>query len=504
MHTIEHKTDEEKLMFVSILMQNISDAVIGTDTRENNYRILSWNKGAEKLYGWKAEEVIGKSAPDILRTNLDKDQLHLLQENLNKTGYWAGEVIQHNRQNDPINIMASVSIVRDDGGIEIGTVAVNRDMTHKKRAEEIALENKNKLLNEAEQIAQIGSWDWDLKTGQLNWSANMFAIYEIPSSANISFEQFNSCLHPDDRQMVIQRIQAAAEGQAFHDFYHRIICDSGTIKTLHARGEVIRDENGTVCRMMGTGQDVTERIRQSEELKKLSESDVQKNNFIAMASHELKTPITSIKGYVQLILEALEKQSEEKPISPLLLRSSLKSVDKQVSRLTRIISELLDLSKIERGALELKKETFSLNELAIETVEDILYTNATHEINLFHDYAATVVADKDRIGQVMINFLTNAIKYSPGSKKINVRVHKTEAGEAAFSVEDFGIGIDKEEQPRVFDRFYRANGKHEQTYPGFGIGLFIANEFITKHGGRLALESEKNKGSVFTFSLPIS
>jgi signal transduction histidine kinase len=223
-----------------------------------------------------------------------------------------------------------------------------------------------------------------------------------------------------------------------------------------------------------------------------------------MASHELKTPITSIKGYVQLLLDALEKEkNDEKPLPALMVKSSLKSVDKQISRLTRLISELLDLSKIETGTLELKKENFILNELAIETVEDILYTNPTHQINLFHDVHGSVEADKDRIGQVMINFLTNAIKYSPNKNRINVHIRKWE-DEIAFSVEDFGIGIDADEQKKIFERFYRAQGKEEQTYPGFGIGLFIANEFIQKHGGRLMVESEKGKGSVFTFTLPFT
>jgi signal transduction histidine kinase len=168
-----------------------------------------------------------------------------------------------------------------------------------------------------------------------------------------------------------------------------------------------------------------------------------------------------------------------------------------------LISELLDLSKIETGTLQLKKEKFMLNELAIETVEDILYTNQSHQINLFHDFHAEVYADKDRIGQVMINFLTNAIKYSPNNHKINVQLHKIK-DEIAFSVQDFGIGIDKEEQKLVFERFYRAKGKQEQTYPGFGIGLFIAHEFVQKHGGQIMVESEKGKGSTFTFTLPLA
>jgi len=222
-----------------------------------------------------------------------------------------------------------------------------------------------------------------------------------------------------------------------------------------------------------------------------------------MASHELKTPITSIKGYVQLLLNAIEKEKEnQKPLPPLLVRSSLLSVDKQIKRLTRLISELLDISKIETGTLELKKEKFSLNELAIETVEDILYTNTKHKINLYHDFQGHIYGDKDRIGQVMINFLTNAIKYSPDSDRIDVMIHRISNTSIGFSVRDYGIGIDKEEQKRIFERFYRAKGKAEQTYPGFGIGLFIANEFIYKHGGQVWVESEKGNGSTFTFTLP--
>lgn len=240
-----------------------------------------------------------------------------------------------------------------------------------------------------------------------------------------------------------------------------------------------------------------------DRLRKQEIRDEQKNNFIAMASHELKTPITSIKGYVQLLLNAYGKEkNESKALSPLMVRSSLISVDKQITRLTRLISELLDLSKIETGNLELKKEKFSLNQLAIETVEDILYTNTRHTINLYHDFHSYVYADKDRIGQVMINFLTNAIKYSSASDRIDVWVHRSANGQVAFSVKDYGIGIDKEDQAKIFERFYRAQGKEEQTYPGFGIGLFIANEFVQKHEGHMMVESEKGKGSVFTFTLP--
>jgi PAS domain S-box-containing protein len=490
-----------------------------------------------------------------------------------------------------------------------------------------------KKLNDAQQIAQMGYWEWDVITGQLTWSDNMYNIYGLDSNDTISYEKFISLVHPDDRPTMQSNIEFALQHKTFNDFFHRIVTPAGEEKIMHSRGEVIIDKEKRILRMVGTGQDVTkqkmtereliatsrkieernqfieqlinssldlitvidkdlriinlnkkaqliykehyeehiirkkiteidpplkgteslidvqqafagkviirnkvkstlsdnyyehtyvplinassevyavmiishditENVRQMEELRKLSESDVQKNNFIAMASHELKTPITSIKGYVQLLLNAFDKD-KEKQLPPLLVRSSLISVDKQITRLTRLISELLDLTKIETGTLELKKEKFSLNQLAIETVEDILYTNTRHQINLYHDFQAYVFGDKDRIGQVMINFLTNAIKYSPDNNKIDVSIHKTTSGHVAFTVRDYGIGIDKEEQEKIFERFYRAKGKEEQTYPGFGIGLFIAKEFVEKHGGHVLVESEKGKGSVFTFTLPI-
>jgi PAS domain S-box-containing protein len=290
-----------------------------------------------------------------------------------------------------------------------------------------------------------------------------------------------------------------------NDRVYAALVISHDISDLVHTTEQLKQQNGELAISKELLQQKNLELQASvDQLKDQELKDEQKNNFIAMASHELKTPITSIKGYVQLLLDAFSKGNEEKGLPPLLVRSSLVSVDKQVARLTRLIAELLDLSKIETGTLELKKERFSLNELAIETVEDILYTNPAHAINLYHDHHAYVLADKDRIGQVMINFLTNAIKYSREGSRIEVTVHRLRGGDIAFSVKDEGIGIAQDDQEKIFERFYRAGGREEQTYPGFGIGLFIAHEFIQKHGGNMFVKSEKGKGSVFTFSLPIN
>ena len=166
---------------------------------------------------------------------------------------------------------------------------------------------------------------------------------------------------------------------------------------------------------------------------------------------------------------------------------------------------MLDVSRIETGKLELQNVSFSLNDLVTETVDDIRHTNTRHTINIYHDVTCTIKGDRDRIEQVVINFVANAIKYSPDNSQIEVRIQHGGAGknQVALSVKDDGIGIDSKEHKKIFDRFYRVSEENEQTYPGFGIGLFIAKEIIQRHNGFITIESETGKGAVFTFILPL-
>ena len=150
----------------------------------------------------------------------------------------------------------------------------------------------------------------------------------------------------------------------------------------------------------------------------------------------------------------------------------------------------------------MQKEFFSLNDLVTETVADIRHTTLNHTITIYNDLICTIKGDKDRIEQVLINFISNAIKYSPDNSPIEVRVHESIKDHVAVSVKDYGIGIDSADHQKIFERFYRVEGKNELTYPGFGIGLFIAKTIIERHNGFISIESEKGKGAVFTFALP--
>jgi signal transduction histidine kinase len=184
------------------------------------------------------------------------------------------------------------------------------------------------------------------------------------------------------------------------------------------------------------------------------------------------------------------------------VRSSLGTIAKQVTKLTRLISELLDLSKIESGKLELHCAAFDLNELVEETVEDIRHATPRHAIIVENNFEGMVYGDKDRIGQVLMNLLNNAIKYSPDADNVKVYM-EGDKDFAVIRIKDYGIGIDKKEHKKIFERFYRVEGKTEQTYPGFGIGLFIVSEIIYRHKGTIQVKSEKGKGSEFTINIPL-
>jgi PAS domain S-box-containing protein len=302
---------------------------------------------------------------------------------------------------------------------------------------------------------------------------------------------YQNIMHPDEIVEFQERFQKAAETGTDLEMEMRFRNLDGDYIWHLNRASSVRDENGAVKMWIGV----------TTEIQKLKEEEIRKEAFLRMVSHELKTPITSIKGYVRLLLGRL-KEEHEKYLLPLPLKSSLIRIDVQIIRLTKLISEILDLSRLEEGKLDLKQELFNLNELVVDTIEDIRYTNLSYTINLVQEIECRIMGDKDRIGQVLINLITNGIKYSPKGKVIDVRIHQAENNQVAISVRDYGIGIDKKDQQKIFERFYRVEGQNENNFAGFGIGLFIASEIMKRHHGGISIDSAQGNGSVFTVTLP--
>jgi signal transduction histidine kinase len=228
---------------------------------------------------------------------------------------------------------------------------------------------------------------------------------------------------------------------------------------------------------------------------KLKDLSKQKDDFIAMASHELKTPVTSIKLYMQLLHRKFQKLKDVKSAE------SIAKMDGQVNKLINLINDLLDVSKVEEGKLQFNTTAFNLNDLVSEIVEEMQRTTK-HKIVVVQENVEEVYGDRDRIGQVLTNFISNAIKYSPNAERLSVATTKNKK-EAIVKVQDFGIGLSQKEKDKVFDRFYRA-GERKDSFPGLGLGLYISSEIIHRHKGRIWVESAKGKGSSFYFSLPLS
>lgn len=232
------------------------------------------------------------------------------------------------------------------------------------------------------------------------------------------------------------------------------------------------------------------------DLTEQKEAERRKDEFIAMASHELKTPLTSLKIFMGVLQRRFRKNGEDQYLE------YLGKIEAQINTLTELINDMLDVSRIQIGKLLLRKETFELSRLMQETIDNLRGTQTTHSIRYESSVEVQVFADRYRIGQVLINLLTNAVKYSPAGSEVIVRLCADQKY-AVVSVQDFGIGIDEVDQQRIFERFYQVTGPVEKTFPGLGIGLYISNEIIKCHQGRMWVESRKGEGSTFSFALPL-
>lgn len=227
------------------------------------------------------------------------------------------------------------------------------------------------------------------------------------------------------------------------------------------------------------------------------ELEKRKDDFVNMASHELKTPLTSMKLYLDFLSRRMKEYDDDRATK------TLNSIKHQTERLQELVNDLLDVSRIQTGKLTFTKEFFRIDELVAETVEDLKGMAKKQEIIIIGKAPIKVNADRFRMYQVLTNLITNAVKYSADGKEIRIKV-KRRNGEVIVSVQDFGIGIARDQQKKVFERLYQVVDDGGKAFPGFGMGLYISKEIITRHKGRIWVVSEKGKGSTFYFSLPLS
>jgi PAS domain S-box-containing protein len=484
----EQKLANEKQAVLSAIVNSSNDAII---SKTLDGTITSWNPAAHKMFGFTESEALGKNISIII----PPERLHeesMILENIRKgikiDHFTTVRVAKNKRK---INISLTISPIKDKAGNIIGASKIARDISDQKVAEE----------KQATLAAIVSSSDDAIVSKTLfgiitSWNHAASKMFGYKEDEVIGHHI--SIIIPPDRMdeetMIIENIR---NGKKIKHFETVRVAKDGKKINISLTVSPIRDKAGKIIGASKIARDITEKIQTEKQrllyTEKLKQLNKYKDEFMAMASHELKTPLTVIKANLDIL--ALKLQNDDN--SPFVEKTL-----KQVEKLDKLMNDLLDISKIQAGKLELKLADFDMNVLLKELIRNIQSTTSIQII--LNEYSGNLLAygDRGRISLVIINLLGNAIKYAPGSKKIKVQAFKSDDA-IIVSIQDKGIGIPKEELTNIFSRFYRVSGL-TSTFAGSGIGLYIASQIISRHGGKIWAVSELNKGSTFYFSIPAS
>jgi len=361
------------------------------------------------------------------------------------------------------------------------------DISGEVKAKEAAIESENRLLLAAEATG-LAIWDLSIPETEFNFSPQLIAIFGHTPDTNISLSSIRNQVHPDDMQNIIIKSYHEALVTGDYAYEARISWPDESLHWIRVKGVVLYNDNKEPYRMLGTIVDVTENKR----------DEIRKNDFIAMASHELKTPLTSLKAYIQLLETKLSAAPD-----PFVKTALSKSIN-QVNKMTALVHSFLDLSRLEPGKLQLKRTVFDINKLIEECINDSRMITGTHALLFSHVGICNVNADREKMGQVVSNFISNAIKYSSKGSTVSIKCGITDTDRVEVSVTDEGIGIKPKDQEKIFQRFYRVDDNDKKHISGFGIGLYLSNEIIQRHKGKIWVKSTPGKGSAFFFSLPLA
>lgn len=363
------------------------------------------------------------------------------------------------------------------------------DITDRTNAEQ-DLRKSEASLAMAQHIAKLGNWDWDLVSGEIQWSAEIFNIFEYDQQTTpANQENFIKAMHPDDLKLMQESEQRAMQGEQYFDEEWRIYTTSGKLKYIHLRGERFFNAEGLPVRMLGTMQDVTER----------KQAEILKNEFVSTVSHEIRTPLTSIMGSLSIMKGGAVGQFSKEASKMVRIAYD------NSRRLLALINDILDIAKIDASGFQLNHETVSLSALVRESAElNAGYVSQYHaSIKLGIDEHDNVMikADKERLMQVMSNLLSNAAKFTEAGDSIDVIIEYN-GNKVRVSVIDHGPGIKVEFIPHVFERFTQSDASDTRSAGGTGLGLNISRQIVEAHGGILDFVTGKG-GTTFFFEFPV-
>jgi len=410
------------------------------------------------------------------------------------------EILYHRGDGVKAWIRVSGAPIRDASGKIVGGVDLITDIDEEKRASETLRINQERL-NLAQKASQAGSFEWNLRTNAVIWSEETEAIFGLaPGSFGGSYEDWTRCVHPEDLSRAEQELgRAIVDGEGASEY--RVAWPDGSVRWIQARGKVFFDEAGEPLRWIGINMDVTERKRMEESFRRqaeaLREADRRKNEFLSILAHELRNPLAPISNAIQI----LTLRGDD----PALVAQTKEVMERQVHQMTRMVDDLLEVSRISRGKISLQTAPLDLAEVVATAVETSRPLVEAHHHTLtvtLPERPARVEADGARMAQVLSNLLNNAAKYTEDGGRIDLIVEQAQ-GEAVIRVRDNGIGIAPERLPSVFDMFEQIEGVSDRSQGGLGIGLTLARRLVEMHGGKIEAHSAGlGKGSEFVTRLP--
>jgi PAS domain S-box-containing protein len=470
------------------LAESISDVFFAMD---KELRYTYWNKASEELTGIPAKDALGKSLievyPDNEATRAAKARYLKAMETRQSQHFtveYPGEQ----------NVIYEISAYPTEGGVSVFV----KDITQRRRMEEELKESEERFKALVETTNDF-IWEMNLDGVYTYCSPQMEKLWGLKPEEMLGKTPFD-LVPPEDREQAIKVFSAASRcSSPLVNMEIRSFDGTGRIIFLEINSVPFLDIEGKQCGFRGITRDITERKKaeakalEMEALKKINQA---KSELLANVSHELRTPLASIKGNIETLLETDVKWSKKQQLE------FLQAANRQADRLTLLIRDLLDMSRIDSGKLTLDKRSYPVSEI-LDSVSGVLSVIAEkHKLKIVQaPDLPTIRADKSRIGQVITNLVENATKFSAQGSPIVVEV-KTLNENVIFSIEDRGIGITPEVVAKLFDMFYQAQEVVKGKIQGSGLGLPICRGILEGHGGKIWVESQPGKGSKFSFSIP--
>ncbi len=521
----ERKKIEEAVFEQAQILNQIAESVVTTDM---NGFITMWNRGAEELFGYTKSEMLGEHI-----SRLYPKEEHSFLENqvikpLIKKGRHVTEVKMQKKSGNKFIGRLSYSLKKDKNDVVVGMIGSTIDITQSKK-DRLEIEQKQLMLSEAQKIAHLGSWEWDIKKDEINWSDELYNIFEIKKNEfKPNLSTYFEFLSEEDAISLGNAIQDSLDTKTGFHIEHKVKLPNGKIKYIDGIANVQLDKNEEVKQFYGTALDITTRKNAELEIKKLNENLEQKvkdrtkklekaygevaaskeeaekanktkSEFLANMSHEIRTPLNAVIGFSEIL---------SKQIVDPIQKDFVDSIRSSGKTLLGLINDILDLSKIEVGKLELQPEPVSIENL-IQYLKSLFEVRIKERdlkliIDIHDDLPKYIVIDELRIKQVLINLLGNAVKFThKGFVKLSIKpVNKFKSKvNLEISIEDSGIGINKNNQEKIFDAFHQKEGQNTKKYGGTGLGLAISNKILNLMNSEVRVESKINKGSKFYFTL---